>query len=60
MPYQQEGLAKKHGISLGELCSGSRRREIVEAGGIVSWIAVRELRDYVNVESGQESMIELS
>ena len=36
-------VCKKHGISLGELCSGSRRREIVEARGIVSWIAVREL-----------------
>jgi hypothetical protein len=36
-------VCKKHGISLGELCSGSRRREIVEARGILSWIAVREL-----------------
>ena len=36
-------ICKKHGISLGELRSGSRRREIVEARGIVSWIAVREL-----------------
>ena len=36
-------VCKKHGISLGELCSGSRRREIVEARGIVSWIAVRDL-----------------
>jgi len=36
-------VCKKHGISLGELRSGSRRREIVEARGIVSWIAVREL-----------------
>jgi len=36
-------VCKKHGTSLGELCSGSRRREIVEARGIVSWIAVREL-----------------
>jgi hypothetical protein len=36
-------VCKKHGISLGELCSGSRRREIMEARGIVSWIAVREL-----------------
>jgi len=37
-------VCKKHGISLGELRSGSRRREIVEARGIVSWIAVREFR----------------
>jgi hypothetical protein len=36
-------VCKKHGISLGELCSGSRRREIMEDRGIVSWIAVREL-----------------
>ena len=36
-------VCKKHEISVGELCSGSRRREIVEARGIVSWIAVREL-----------------
>ena len=36
-------VCKKHGISLGELCSGSRRSEIVETRGILSWIAVREL-----------------
>lgn len=36
-------VCKKHGISPGELRSGSRRREIVEARGIVPWIAVREL-----------------
>ena len=36
-------VCEKHGISLGELCSGSRRREIMEARGIVSWISVREL-----------------
>jgi len=36
-------VCKKHGISLGELRSGSRRRKIIEARGIVSWIAVREL-----------------
>ncbi len=28
---------------MGELCSGSRRREIVKARKIVSWIAVSEL-----------------
>ena len=32
-----------HGTSLGELYSGSRRREIGEARAIVSAIAVREL-----------------
>ena len=36
-------VCKRHGISLGELCSGSRRSEIVEARRIVSWIAIREL-----------------
>ena len=38
-----ERVCKKHVISLCELRSGSRRREIVEARGIVFWIAVREL-----------------
>ena len=33
----------KHGITVMELRSGSRRREIVEARGIMSWIGVREL-----------------
>jgi hypothetical protein len=36
-------VCSKHNISLGELCSGSRRRVIVEARGSISWIAVREL-----------------
>jgi len=36
-------ICKKNKISLGELCSGSRRREIVKARKIVSWIAVSEL-----------------
>ena len=36
-------VCRKYDISLTELCSGSRRRVIVEARGIVSWIAVREL-----------------
>jgi putative transposase len=36
-------VCKKHDISVGELRSGSRRREIIEARGMVSWIAVREL-----------------
>jgi hypothetical protein len=30
-------------ISLSELCSGSRRRVVVETRGSISWIAVREL-----------------
>jgi hypothetical protein len=35
---------KKYNISLGELCSGSRRRDAAEARGSISWIAaVREL-----------------
>jgi chromosomal replication initiation ATPase DnaA len=36
-------VCQKYNISLGELCSGSRRRVVVEARGLVSWIAVREL-----------------
>ncbi len=36
-------VCKKYNISLGELCSGSRRRVVVEARGSISWIAVREL-----------------
>jgi len=31
------------GISMGELRSGSLRREIVTARGVFSWLAVREL-----------------
>ena len=27
----------------GEFCSGSRRRDVAEARGSISWIAVREL-----------------
>ena len=36
-------VCRKYNISLTELCSGSRRRVIVEARGVASWIAVREL-----------------
>jgi REP element-mobilizing transposase RayT len=36
-------VCRKYNISLGELCSGSRRRVVVEARGSISWIAVREL-----------------
>ena len=36
-------ICKKDKISLAELCSGSRRREIVQARRIVSWVSVREL-----------------
>jgi chromosomal replication initiation ATPase DnaA len=36
-------VCKKHHISKEELCSGSRRRAVVEARGVVSWLAVREL-----------------
>ena len=36
-------VCQKYTISLGELCSGSRRRVVVEARGSMSWIAVREL-----------------
>jgi len=36
-------FCKKHDIALGELCSGSRRRVVVEPRASASWIAVREL-----------------
>jgi len=36
-------VCKKFHISLGELCSGSRRRIVVEARSSISWVAVREL-----------------
>ena len=36
-------VCEKYDISLGELSSGSRRRDVVEARGSISWIAVREL-----------------
>ena len=32
-----------YGVSAGELCSGSRRRQVVVARGALAWIAVREL-----------------
>jgi chromosomal replication initiation ATPase DnaA len=36
-------VCKKYNISPGELRSGSRRRDAVEARCSMSWIAVREL-----------------
>jgi hypothetical protein len=36
-------VCKKYNISMGELRSGSRRRDVVEARCSISWIAVREL-----------------
>jgi chromosomal replication initiation ATPase DnaA len=36
-------VCKKYDISMGELCSGSRRRTVVEARRAISWIVVREL-----------------
>ena len=36
-------MCQKYNIYLGELCSGSRRRDVVKARGSISWIAVREL-----------------
>ena len=38
------GVCDVDGVSIGELRSGSRRREIVNARGVFSWLAVRELR----------------
>ena len=34
---------QKYNISLNELRSGSRRRDVVQGRGAISWIAVREL-----------------
>ena len=36
-------VCKKKHVSLAELISGSRRRDLVNARGIISWIAVHEL-----------------
>ncbi len=36
-------VCRKYNISLGELRSGSRRRDVTRARGSISWIAVREL-----------------
>ena len=36
-------VCKKYNISLGELHSGGRRRDVAMARGSISWIAVREL-----------------
>jgi hypothetical protein len=36
-------VCETHEISEGELCSGSRRRSVVQARASVSWLAVREL-----------------
>lgn len=38
-----ELVCKDNDISVGELCSGSRRHVVVEARRIISWIALREL-----------------
>jgi len=37
------GVSRQYKISLGELCSGSRRQSVVQARTVLSWIAVREL-----------------
>jgi len=34
-------VAKKYGLKVSELSGGSRRREVVEARGVVSYVAVR-------------------
>ena len=42
-----EGLAgrvcRQYKISVGELCSGSRRQRVVQARAVLSWVGVREL-----------------
>jgi REP element-mobilizing transposase RayT len=36
-------VSRQYKISLGELCSGSRRQNVVQARAVMSWIGVREL-----------------
>ena len=36
-------VSRQYGISVGELCSGSRRSNVVQARAVLAWIAVREL-----------------
>ena len=36
-------ISRQYGISVGELCSGSRRQNVVQARAVLSWIGVREL-----------------
>ena len=38
-----ETVSEKYNVSIGELRSGSRRREVVKARRAMSWIGVREL-----------------
>ncbi len=38
-----EKICKEYDLSPGELRSGSRRRAVVQARGVLSWIAVREM-----------------
>ena len=37
-----ENICEVHGVHAGELRSGSRRGEIVEARRVLSWMAVKE------------------
>jgi chromosomal replication initiation ATPase DnaA len=43
LPALAARVCAVHEVSLGELRSGSRRREIVEARQAFSWLAVKEL-----------------
>jgi hypothetical protein len=36
-------VSQEYNISVGELCSGSRRQNVVQARAVLSWIGVREL-----------------
>ena len=36
-------VCREYQISVGELCSGSRRLSVVQARAVLSWVAVREL-----------------
>ena len=39
-------MSEKYDVSIGELCSGGRRRAVVQARRAMSWIGVRELGYY--------------
>ena len=36
-------VSRQYKISVGELCSGSRRQRVVQARAVLSWVGVREL-----------------
>lgn len=41
--HWQSRVCEVHGVRIGELRSGSRRHEIVEARRVMSWLSVKKL-----------------